>query len=92
MKELVIRAIKHRRICSVRGCGNRDTVMIARSADMAGGLFMCRDCAEELYNYYFPMGDKADESKQEAETAAEAESPVVQSVTKTAPRKSDKSK
>ena len=91
MKELVIRALKHRRICSVRGCGNRDTVMIARSSDMAGGLFLCRDCAAELYAYYFPMGDKADEAKQEAETAAE-ESPVVQSVTKTASKKSAKSK
>lgn len=92
MKELVVRALKHRRICSVRGCGNRDTVMIARSSDMAGGLFLCRDCAAELYAYYFPMGDKADEAKQEAETAAEAESPVVQSVTRTAPKKSAKSK
>lgn len=54
MKDLNIRVLKHRHICSVRGCGNKDTVMVARSSDLAGGLFLCRDCAEELYRFYFP--------------------------------------
>ncbi|MBR2131504.1 MAG: hypothetical protein IJ955_03040 [Oscillospiraceae bacterium] len=54
MRELNIRTLKHRHICSVRGCGNKDTVMVARSSDLAGGLFLCRDCAEELYRFYFP--------------------------------------
>lgn len=56
MKDLNIRTLKHRHICSVRGCGNKDTVMVARSSDLAGGLFLCRDCAEELYRFYFPEG------------------------------------
>lgn len=54
MKDLNIRTLKHRHICSVRGCGNKDTVMVARSSDLAGGLFLCRDCVEELYRFYFP--------------------------------------
>lgn len=54
MKDLNIRVLKHRHICSVRGCGNKDTVMVARSSDLAGGLFLCKNCAEELYRFYFP--------------------------------------
>lgn len=54
MKDLNIRVLKHRHICSVRGCGNKDTVMVARSSDLAGGLFVCRDCVKELYDFYFP--------------------------------------
>lgn len=54
MRKLNIRTIKHRHICSVRGCGNKDTVMAARSSDLAGGLFLCRDCVRELYEFYFP--------------------------------------
>lgn len=54
MKELIAKKPNYRRICSVRGCGNRDTVLFARSVDMAGGLFICKDCAEEMYRFYFP--------------------------------------
>lgn len=54
MRSLNVRTLKHRHVCSVRGCGNKDTVMVARSSDLAGGLFICRDCAEELYKFYFP--------------------------------------
>ena len=54
MKDLNIRTLKHRHICSVRGCGNKDTVMVARSSDLAGGLFLCKNCVEELYRFYFP--------------------------------------
>jgi hypothetical protein len=54
VKDLNIRVLKHRHICSVRGCGNKDTVMVARSSDLAGGLFLCKNCAEELYRFYFP--------------------------------------
>ena len=54
MRSLNIRVLKHRHICSVRGCGNKDTVMVARSSDLAGGLFLCRDCVGELYRFYFP--------------------------------------
>jgi hypothetical protein len=28
--------------------------MVARSSDLAGGMFLCRDCVEELYRFYFP--------------------------------------
>ena len=54
MKDLNIRTLKHRHICSVRGCGNKDTVMVARSSDLAGGLFLCKNCVGELYRFYFP--------------------------------------
>ena len=54
MRSLNIRVLKHRHICSVRGCGNKDTVMVARSSDLAGGLFLCKNCVGELYRFYFP--------------------------------------
>ena len=54
MRSLNIRVLKHRHICSVRGCGNKDTVMVARSSDLAGGVFLCKNCVEELYRFYFP--------------------------------------
>jgi hypothetical protein len=94
MRPLNIRVPKMRHICSIRGCGSKDTVMVARSSDFAGGIFVCRACAEEMYAHFNPMGDKADEVKQEAETAAEmpVEAPVVQSASKTATKKSTKSK
>ena len=68
--------------------------MVARSSDFAGGIFVCRACAEEMYAHFNPMGDKVEEVKQEAETAAEmpVETLVVQSASKTAPKKSTKSK
>lgn len=94
MRPLNIRATKMRHICSIRGCGGRETVMIARSSDLAGGIFICKDCVQELYAHFNPMGDKVEEVKQEAETAAEmpVEAPVVQSASKTASKKSTKSK
>ena len=73
MKDLNIRVLKHRHICSVRGCGNKDTVMVARSSDLAGGMFLCRDCVEELYRFYFP------EVVQEA-VAPEAEEAVMDAI------------
>lgn len=93
MRPLNIRATKMRHICSIRGCGGRETVMIARSSDLAGGIFICKDCVKELFAHFNPMGDEV-EVKQEAETAAEmpVEAPVVQSASKTATKKSTKSK
>lgn len=73
MRALTIRRLNHRHICSVRGCGNRDTVMTARSADLAGGIFICADCVKELYDHYFPHTDvdEVDVSAEEVETTSE---------------------
>ena len=95
MRPLNIRVTKMRHICSIRGCGGRETVMIARSSDLAGGIFICKDCAKELYEHFNAMADKVEEVKvQEAETATEMpiEAPAVQSASKTATKKSTKSK
>ena len=73
MRSLNIKKLTRKHICSVRGCGNKDTVLFARSADLAGGIFICRDCVAELASFFFhPEEDKADAVPDSAETAAEA--------------------
>ena len=54
MRSLNIKKLTRRHICSVRGCGNKETVLFARSADLAGGIFICRDCVAELASFFFP--------------------------------------
>ena len=71
MKELIAKKPNYRRICSVRGCGNRDTVLFARSVDMAGGLFICKACADEMYKYYSSVVTPAKEPV--AKTAEEVD-------------------
>lgn len=72
MRDLNIKKLTRRHICSVRGCGNKDTVLFARSADLAGGIFICRDCVAELASFFFPPEEEQTETVPEsAETAAE---------------------
>ena len=72
MRDLNIKKLTRRHICSVRGCGNKETVLFARSADLAGGIFICRDCVAELASFFFPPEeDKADAVPDSAETAPE---------------------
>lgn len=71
MRSLNIKKLTRRHICSVRGCGNKDTVLFARSADLAGGIFICRDCVAELASFFFPPDEEKTETAETAETAAE---------------------
>ena len=76
MRSLNIKKLSRKHICSVRGCGNKDTVLFARSADLAGGIFICRDCVAELSSFFFPPEEEKTETvpepeKTEAETAAD---------------------
>ena len=81
MRSLNIKKLTRKHICSVRGCGNKDTVLFARSADLAGGIFICRDCVAELASFFFPPEEEKSETAAEtaetvetvetAETAAE---------------------
>lgn len=72
MRSLNIKKLSRRHICSVRGCGNKETVLFARSADLAGGIFICRDCVAELASFFFPTEEgKADDVPDSEETAAE---------------------
>ena len=74
MRSLNIKKLTRRHICSVRGCGNKETVLFARSADLAGGIFICRDCVAELASFFFPPEEEQAETVPEsAETAAESE-------------------
>ena len=75
MRSLNIKKLTRKHICSVRGCGNKDTVLFARSADLAGGIFICRDCVAELASFFFqPEEGKAETVAETAETAETAES------------------
>ena len=72
MRSLNIKKLARRHICSVRGCGNKETVLFARSADLAGGIFICRDCVAELSSFFFhPEEEKTETVPESAETAAE---------------------
>ena len=74
MRSLNIKKLSRRHICSVRGCGNKETVLFARSADLAGGIFICRDCVAELASFFFPPEEeKAEAVPETAETAAETD-------------------
>ena len=72
MRSLNIKKLTRRHICSVRGCGNKETVLFARSADLAGGIFICRDCVAELASFFSPEEEKTETVPESAETAAEA--------------------
>ena len=75
MRSLNIKTLSRKHICSVRGCGNKDTVLFARSADLAGGIFICRDCVAELASFFFPPDEeKTGTAAETAETAETAES------------------
>ena len=78
MRSLNIKKLTRKHICSVRGCGNKDTVLFARSADLAGGIFICRDCVAELASFFFPPDEEktgtAAGSAETAETDETAES------------------
>ena len=72
MRSLNIKKLTRRHICSVRGCGNKDTVLFARSSDLAGGIFICRDCVAELASFCCPREEgKAETVPESEETAAE---------------------
>ena len=38
-----IKKIRH--VCSVKGCSNRDVVLIAKNGHI-GGVYICRECAK----------------------------------------------
>ena len=42
MKEYNIRPVKH--LCSIPGCGNRDTDLVTRSDRFGGAAFLCGEC------------------------------------------------
>lgn len=74
MRSLNIKKLTRRHICSVRGCGNKETVLFARSADLAGGIFICRDCVAELASFFFPPEEeKAEAVPESAEIVPESE-------------------
>lgn len=56
-------------VCSVRGCSNRDTVLVARSADGGGGVYLCGECIKAAYGLRFgaKIGRREGEKDERAE-------------------------
>ena len=50
-------------VCSVTGCSNRDTVLVARSADGGGGVYLCGECIKAAYGIRF--GAKAEKGEKD---------------------------
>ena len=81
MRSLNIKKLSRRHICSVRGCGNKETVLFARSADLAGGIFICRDCVAELSSFFFPPEEEKSETVTEStETVPDSEETAQEAV------------
>ena len=74
MRSLNIKKLTRRHICSVRGCGNKDTVLFARSADLAGGIFICRDCVAELSSFFFQPEEEKTETVPEKRSSGRGRS------------------
>ena len=88
MRSLNIKKLTRRHICSVRGCGNKETVLFARSADLAGGIFICRDCVAELASFFFPPEEEKTEAAPETvETVETVETAEIDASQETAPEK-----
>lgn len=67
MRSINIRRTRQIKICQIRGCGNRNTVLASRSADMRGGIRICPDCARAIMAFY-----DAEEAEKKAAKKAEA--------------------
>lgn len=80
LKPMNVRKLTRRHICSIKGCGNRDTVLVARSQDLYGGMYICRDCVAALADHF----GIAAEVKKESTSGNASETPVNE-VTATSP-------
>ncbi len=50
-------------ICSMKGCGNKNTHLFCRSEDYFGALYLCDDCIKEMYAAVFPEKTKSSKNK-----------------------------
>lgn len=60
-----IKGFKIRHVCSVPFCGNKNTVIFTRSADVGFGdkIYICADCAKEMAAYYKAQAKKDGEKQ-----------------------------
>ncbi len=63
-----VRRIRH--VCSVRGCGNRETILIAKNGQL-GGVYLCAECAKKAFEVFSEAEKKADAAKTEKEAVAD---------------------
>ena len=72
LKPMNVRKLTRRHICSIKGCGNRDTVLVARSQDLYGGMYICRDCVAALADHFGIAADVEADSSSAAGVVAPA--------------------
>ena len=60
-----IKGFKIRHVCSVPFCGNKNTVIFTRSADVGFGnkIYICADCAKEMAAYFNAQAKKDGEKQ-----------------------------
>lgn len=72
---MAYKAKRMRHICSMKGCRNRDVMLISKSGELGGGLYLCRECIENLQKFipYFDAKaeKKDDKTKKTVEAAKE---------------------
>lgn len=79
------RRIRH--VCSVKGCSNRDVVLISRNGHI-GGVYLCRECASEASSAF---EEKKAVKKAVAPEAVEEVAEIAE-VAEEAPKKAAKKK
>lgn len=76
MRDIYIKPTRTTRICSIRGCGNKDTVLVARSADFRGGLRLCKDCVRAIMSWFDARDAKPEALVDTAPEAVEKVEPI----------------
>ena len=60
---------KTRRICSVPGCGAKESYLLSKSKDLTGSVFLCKDCLEAASALHGALKSDAKKSGKKAATA-----------------------
>ena len=55
-----------RHVCSVKGCNNRDTILIAKNGQI-GGVYLCEECAKKAAEVFGGAKKKAVKAEAKAE-------------------------
>ena len=63
-------ARRMRHVCSMKGCRNRDVVLVSKNGELGGGIYICHECIEGLQSFipvFYPeVGVTPKEAKNEA--------------------------
>ena len=62
-----------RHVCSMKGCRNRDVMLVSKNEELGGGLYLCKECITELQRFKPYFEDEKVKAKKEEAPKAEVE-------------------